>query len=128
MPDKPDILTKRHWDWPWPFKWVPRSWTSVQWGPPKKMWGTQARKRKPVGQEYWSPTPIGEPSSWQASGYPNGKWPGVPLYFAVSFGKDKRGWFRHFRIGLRYDDVDKYSTWSVATRKFPSSGERDTST
>lgn len=92
------------------------------------MWGTQARKRKPVGQEYWSPTPIGEPSSWQASGYPNGKWPGVPLYFAVSFGKDKRGWFRHFRIGLRYDDVDKYSTWSVATRKFPSSGERDTST
>lgn len=125
-----DILDKKHWDYPWPFKWIPRKWTAVKWGPPKKLWGTQARKRKPVGQAYWSPTPIGEASSWQISHYPMapGKWSKFPLYFAVSFGNDRSRWYRHFRVGLRYDDVDKYSTWSVATRRYPSDTERDTST
>lgn len=127
MGDEPEILKKTHWDWPKPFRWIPRSWTAVQWGAPKKILGDQIRKRKPVGQEYWAPAPIGEPQSWQLSRYPEA--PGIlkylPLYLAFT---NKRG--RHFRMGLRWDDVDSYSTWSIATRKFPISdtGDRDTST
>lgn len=127
-----DILDKKHWDYPWPFKWIPRKWTAVKWGPPKKLWGTQARKRKPVGQAWWSPKPVGEPNSWIVCFYPEA--PGVmrrvPLYFAWSGGKAKDGWYRHIRVGLRYDDVEKqpYSTWSIATRRYPSDSERDTST
>jgi hypothetical protein len=125
----PEILKQRHTDWPWPFKWVPRSWTAVRWGPPKMIWGDQIRKRKPVGQDRWAPAPIGEPSSFQVSRYPGAPGPlkYLPLYLAISLPKDTNGWYRHFRLGCRWDDVDGYCTWSIAMRRYPVSGERETS-
>lgn len=124
-----NILDKKHNDWPWPFKWVPRRWTAVLWGPPKMKWGNQKKRRKTVEMTYWSPKPIGEPNSWQISTYPYapGRWKRIPIYFAWSGSVDKKGEFRHYRIGLRYDDIDGYATWSIATRKYPKDGERDTS-
>lgn len=134
------------------FAWVPRGWTAFSWGTPSLEAGNQARIRldKKSGQP--GPGPIGEHGSWQISEFPDAPWwlpmpwlaafycavwaPGLwkllaaaavpfcPYYMALT----TRGG-RHFRIGPRWDDVDGYVEWpSIATRKFPSEGERDTST
>jgi hypothetical protein len=49
------------------------------------------------------------------------------VYLAISLPKDTNGWYRHFRLGCRWDDVDGYCTWSIAMRRYPVSGERETS-
>ena len=109
----------KHTDFPWPLKWVPRSWTAFCWdGPPTMLFGNQKEKRiGPDGR--LGPAPIGEPSSFQVS------W---PLYFAFSLGKKKDGKFRHFRVGFRWDDVWGAYILSLATRRYTGERIEDTST
>lgn len=128
MPDSalPPHMRKSHGDWPWPFSKVPRGWTAFDWGPPKQVAGDQRRITK---EGY--PKPIGEPGSFQLSIYPGAPWWAKPLAWYVAYsgfvGED--GNYRHFRLGTRFDDVDNYCTiLSIATRKFPENGDRDTST
>lgn len=75
------------------------------------------------------PKPIGEPGTWQFSIFPDAPrwaWP-VAWYFAFSGKAGADGWFRNFRVGARYDNVDNYTDWpSLASRRFPEDGERDT--
>lgn len=129
MPDSalpPHLRGKKHWDWPKWLQWVPRGITAFKWGPPKLVFGDQIKRA-----EGGYPKPVGEPDSWQFSVYPGAPWWAKPFawYVACSGSTGKDGSFRHFRLGSRWDDVDDYVTiLSVATRKFPSEGERDTST
>ena len=105
MPDSalpPHLRGTKHWDYPKGLKWVPRGWTSFDWGSPKLLAGNQEnRKLAPEGR--WAPAPIGERGSWQVSRFPGAPWPlcWLPLYVAFT---TKTG--RHFRIGARWDDVD----------------------
>ena len=113
----PDHLkTAKHWDWPWPFKWVPRSWTAFCFGkrPPRKLWGNQKRLRLYRKWGVWGLAPIGEPDSFLVA------W---PPFVGVTF---KSGW--HIHLGFRPDDVDCYYALSVLRRWYPAEGERDTST
>jgi len=128
MPDSalpPHLRGLRHGDFPPGLRWVPRGWTAWNWGEPRKIIGTQQR------EEPWGvPAPIGEPASWQVSIYPDAPWWAWPVawYVAFSWKAGADGWFRHFRAGARYDSVDSYAVWpSIATRRFPVKGERDTS-
>lgn len=124
LPEK--LQEARHWDWPWPLSLIPRAWTSFDWGPPKQIAGDQMLRA-----EGGYPKPIGEPRSWQLSVYPGAPWWAKPFawYVAYSGKAGKDGNYRHFRLGTRWDDVDNYCTiLSIASRKFPVDGERDTST
>jgi hypothetical protein len=76
-------MSDLHNDWPWPFKYIPRSWTS--WpsnNPPKQLLGNV----NVAGGEH-----LDEP----APGHWDIAWP--PYFALVTSGK----WF--FRIGIRYD-------------------------
>lgn len=77
-----------------------------------------------------APAPIGEPGSWQVASYPGAPWWArkIPIYFAVSFARATDGRHWHAHIGLRWDDVDGYSTLSVMRRRYNADGETDTST
>ncbi len=111
----PHLRDAKHWDWPKPLQWVPRSWTSFCFGGrvPKLLAGNQTRTRmNAIGVH--APAPIGEPGSWQIS------W---PPYIALT---TRSG--RHFRLGLRWDDVDDYYALTAASRVYPPEGESDTST
>lgn len=103
MPDSalpPNLQGKRHWDYPWPLKWVPRAWTSFKWGKPKKVFGNQADVK-----------PIGDRGTWQVSRYPDGPWWAWYFAFTTSGGL-------HFRVGARYDDVDDYTDFpSIAVKR-----------
>ncbi len=126
MPDSalpPHLQGKKHWDWPKFLQWVPRGWTAVDWGKPKKLLGNQPYEGDII-------KPIGSPKTWQISYYPDAPWYAKPfsIYMAYS-GKAKDGEYRHYRIGARFDDVDSYTNlFALATRKFPIEGDRDTST
>lgn len=114
-----------HWDYPKWLRWVPRGWTSFKWKP-KQIAGSQ-RKVTADGL----PKPIGESGSWQLSVYPEAPWWAKPFawYVAYSGEAGDDGMYRHFRFGSRWDDIDDYVTiLSVATRKYPAEGERDTTT
>ena len=76
------------------------------------------------------PKPIGPTGTWQFSYYPGAPWWAWPIawYWAWSGSVGEDGWYRHWRLGARYDDVDSYCQWpTFATRRFPQEGERDTS-
>lgn len=117
------LQNKAHNDWPWPFSYIPRSWTAFCLGAPELLWGTQKERRIwPDGTI--GPAPIPERGTWQVSGYPDKFLLNFPLYFAVTF---KNGW--SFRIGARGDDVDGYVQFpSVAFRKYSGDRIQDTST
>lgn len=128
MPDSALPLHLRgtpHWDYPKPFKWIPRGWTSFDWGPPSIIVGDQEDLRS----DHWGrvgPAPIGERGSWQISRFPGAPWyvRWLPLYLAFT---TKGG--RHFRIGARWDDVDNYTTFpTIASRKYEGGDLQDTST
>jgi len=123
MKEKPQILDRRHNDWPFPFSLIPRRWTAFNWGKPVMVRGNQRDIRN------FAPAPVGEADSFQVSRYPDApKW-AKPFawYFAWSGKVKPDGWYRHWRIGGRYDDIDDYVQFpSLATRRFPAMGERDT--
>ncbi len=76
----PDNLKgKKHEDWPWPFSLIPRDWTAFC-GP------------APSDPNY---KPVPSPGKTSSTVW--------PPYFATT---TQDGW--HFRIGARWDDVDKY--------------------
>jgi len=155
MPDSalpPNLKGKRHWDFPWGLRWVPRGWTAFSWGVPELWAGNQKRTRRQRGLGEEGPAPVGEPGSWQVGEFIRAAWwiaaPWAAAPFVVTFAP---GWWkllalialpfapvyiaftlkggRHFRIGPRWDDVNGYVEWpSIGTRKFPKDGERDTST
>lgn len=125
LPEK--LRGTKHWDFPPGLRWIPRAWTSYQWGKPKMLLGNQKEVRKDA------PAPIGEANSWQLSFYPAAPWwaklTGLAFYAAYSGGRGEDGKFRHYRIGCRWDDVDSYSTiLSVASRKYTGENSQDTST
>lgn len=130
MPDSalpPHLKGTKHWDYPKWLQWVPRAWTSYDWGKPKMLLGDQKEQRA------GAPAPIGEAGSFQVSYYPKAplwaKLTGLAFYAACSGAKGKDGKFRHYRVGTRYDDVDDYATiLSVASRKYTGGDEQDTST
>lgn len=121
MSPLPDHLVKeKHWDWPWPFRCIPRKWTAFDWGSPKKVLGNQKSEKD------GAPLPIGEKRSWQFSRYPNAPlgWKWAAWYVSLTL---KNG--RHFRIGARWDDVDGYVQWpAVASRVYTGEAVQDTST
>jgi hypothetical protein len=81
------------------FRWIPRGWTTFDWGRPALLAGNQ------VNALHRSPKPIGERGSYQISTYPDLPAPlcWVPLYFAFTLPNGV-----HFRLGARWDDVDAY--------------------
>jgi hypothetical protein len=106
----PDHLSdKDHWDYPGPLQWVPRGWTTYDWGQPAMLVGNQVKAKD------GSPLPIGERGSYQLSVYPELPVPfcWVPIYFAFTLPNGL-----HFRMGARWDDVDAYVNLpSVAIKK-----------
>lgn len=79
------IPTGPHSDWIWPFSLIPRKWTAIpRENPPLKLMGTAPPDK-----------PIPDPGDWIINYW--------PPYFAF---QTKGGW--HFRIGARWDNVDKY--------------------
>lgn len=119
------LADQKHWDWPWPFKYIPRSWNAVCWGAPKKIFGNQTPEDGVL-------KPIGQPNTFQFSYYPQAPWwakiTGLAFYAAYSGDRKEDGKYRHFRLGGRYDDVDDYTNLlSFATRRYQG-GIEDTST
>ncbi len=114
------ILDEKHADYPWPFSLIPRSWTAFKWGPPVLVKGANILPRDLVYVSYAmriSPKPITSPGSWQLSHFPDGPW--FAWYFAISGFRKPDGFFRHFRIGARWDSVDNYVQFpSLATRRY----------
>lgn len=121
MPDSalPEHLRgKRHNDFPWPLKWVPRGWTAFKWGKPRLVSGYvnpwHHAEQDDLVQAFGDgphPKPITSPGTWQLSRFPGGPW--WAWYFAFT----TRGG-THFRIGARWDDVDGYVEWpSVAVKR-----------
>jgi len=114
------LATARHWDWPWPFSKIPRKWTAFDWGEPELLWGNTTNFKE------CAPKPIPYPGEWAIFEFPDAPWWMMWAAWGVAVTL-KSG--RHFRFGARWDDVDNYCQFpSVAVRKFPPSGERDTST
>lgn len=120
-------MRKSHGDWPWPFSYIPRGWTAFRWGKPKMLLGNQKEVRDGAA------APIGEANSWQLSWYPDAPWwakiTGLAFYAAYSGKRGEDGMYRHYRIGARYDDVNRYTTiLSAASRKYDGTDAQDTST
>src|SRR5215471_6690100 len=94
-----------HSDWIWPLRYVPRRWTIVCGNPPQKTLGTTPlRTAQFHGLQFRYPQPIPPPGYWHFTTW--------PIYFGIS---TRSGW--HFRIGVRYDDIDGYYTWPSLTIK-----------
>jgi hypothetical protein len=116
----------KHWDWPWPFKYIPRGWTAFKWGLPTMKWC-----HIPDGKDWYidtafHPKPITSPGTWQISRFPNGPW--FAWYFAYSGRRGPDGKYRHFRIGARWDNVDNYVEFpTIAMRRYTGQSE-DTGT
>ena len=105
-----------HRDYPKFLRWIPRSWTSFNWGVPVKMAGNQKRVRIDGKLQTEGPSPVGEWGSWQISKFPNAPWFAkyIPAYLAFT---TKKGF--HFRIGARWDDVDGYTTIpTIAVKRY----------
>lgn len=106
----PEHLRDRpHEDWPFPFSLIPRAWTAYKWGPPKKLFGNQQ-----TIDDQGAPKPIGPPGTWQVSYYPEApkEWALFNWYVALT---TKKG--IHYRLGTRWDDIDKYCTILSVARK-----------
>jgi hypothetical protein len=132
------ILDKRHGDWPWPFSLIPRRWTAFDWRKPELVRGN-LRPQDYVytwqldvlapgeykARRIFAPKPITGPQTWQISRFPRGPW--WAWYFAWSGERKEDGWFRHFRIGARWDDVDNYVQFpSVAWRRYSGDDSQNT--
>jgi hypothetical protein len=106
----PDHLAHReHWDYPGPLQWIPRGWTTYDWGEPSLLLGNQTHAMN------GAPKPIGERGSFQVSNFPELPVPfcWLPLYVAATFPNGV-----HFRLGARWDDVDDYVNLpSIALKK-----------
>lgn len=114
------LQNKRHDDWIWPFKLIPRAWTAYKWGKPQEQYGNL----NPDSPSDYSfivdtydelfhdfPKPITGLGTWQLSNFPFG--PRFAWYFAFT---TKKG--LHFRIGARWDDVDNYVEFpSIAIKR-----------
>ncbi len=142
MPDSalpPNLKGKKHWDWPWPLSYVPRGWTAFKWGRPVLLWGN-------IGA-WWqtapafdlklglrpAPKPISPRGTWQVSRFPGAPWWAWPaLFISISGSKlDKKGKYRNYRIGARWDDVNDYVNWvpfMPSSRKYSGDDSQDTST
>lgn len=105
-----NLRGKRHTDYPWGLRWIPREWTAFDWGVPRLVYG---------GTNSWAPTgsipmqapkPINPPGGWQLSRFEDGPW--FAWYFAFT---TKKG--IHYRIGARWDDVDNYVEFPTIARK-----------
>ena len=75
--------------------------------------------------------PIGGPSTFQVSWYPESPWwakiTGLAFYAAYSGKRGGDGMFRHYRLGTRRDTVDNYSPiLSVASRKYTGDDKQKT--
>jgi hypothetical protein len=108
---RPEILNKKHADFPKLLRWIPRSWTAWLGDPPRKLAGNAPniicphyRVEYPGGCDELYPKPIPDPGHW---------WFGLPLYFAI---ETQTGW--HFRIGFRYDDVDSYYALTFTIKRY----------
>lgn len=100
------LKNRRHDDWLWPFSYIPRAWTSFNWGKPKLLIGNI--------DSFTPPKPITDPNTWQLSYYPNAPlWAKfIAWYIAYSFPRNKKtNKFRQFRLGARWDNVDNYINW-----------------
>lgn len=122
------ILDQKHNDYVWPFSLLPRSWTAFKWGVPLLVKGRNILPRDLVfdsASQSICPKPITSPGSWQLSRFPNGPW--FAWYFAFSGWRKPDGFFRHFRIGARWDDVDGYTQFpSIATRRYDGTNNQRT--
>ena len=98
-------ISGRHDDWPWPLSSVPRRWTAVSGNPPRKTFGTTPLTRAEFnGRQFRYPKPIPPAGRWHFTIW--------PLYFGMT---THSGW--HFRLGVRYDDIDGYYSWPSVTLK-----------
>lgn len=116
MPLPKHLEKARHSDWIFPFSYIPRAWTAVDWGEPKKLLGNQPLEGGIL-------KPIGPAQTWQISYYPKAplwaKITGLAFYVAYSGKRGEDGKFRHFRCGTRRDNIDGYSTiLSIASRRY----------
>lgn len=94
------IPNGRHDDWPWPFSYIPRRWTAFDSDiPPVKLCGTETDPHLDIPEQ----------GKWVIAGVGEIK---LPLYFALTTNS---GW--HFRIGIRYDFLDRYYTFPSFTIK-----------
>lgn len=112
-----------HWDWPGPFRKIPRGWTAFKWGTPRLLAGNlwPVDFKQLVGLP--APFPITSRGTWQLSYFPGAPCFLVGLYFAFTL---RNGW--HFRIGARWDDVDNYVQWpTIARRHYTGEAIQDTS-
>lgn len=118
LPD--NLKGKKHNDWPWGIRWVPRAWTAfyVPWKP-IKMLGNQEPRWIHVHPDHpdqvyavWGYDPVPLNDQWSIQGIKLFSWlPYLPLYFTVV----KFHW--HFRIGIRWDSVDDYFVQDIALTK-----------
>jgi len=120
----PDHLKDEiHKDWPFPFKYVPRAWTSFAWGKPELVHEKNLDPTKDFDRG--APKPITSRGSFQISVYPDAPsyWTWAAWYVAYTF-KDGH----QFRIGARWDNVDNYVTWPTfpTTRVYKEDGNQDT--
>jgi hypothetical protein len=97
-------------------RWIPRNTTSrclVE--PPQMIFGSKDHRRSKSGRGIVGPSPIGERGQWQMSAVQVRK--GWPFYFFYFAATTEAG--MHYRIGVRWDDVDDhYIIFSIARRNF----------
>ena len=85
------LRDKKHDDWLWPFKYIPR-WVNA-FGGQGPVWGGEGEK----------PIPPAGKQGWHLYDKKTGWW---RPYYAFTFKIFK--WHLHFRVGFRWDDVDFY--------------------
>jgi hypothetical protein len=114
LPD--NLKGKKHNDWPWGLRWVPRAWTAfaVPWYPQKLIGNQQPRSilvHPNTPQQYLVLTydPVPKNGYWSIQTIKLFSWlPYLPLYFTIV----QFHW--HFRIGIRWDSVDNYYVPDIA--------------
>jgi len=110
LPD--NLKGKRHDDYPWPFKYIPRAWTSfkVDWAP-IVLFGNMTAKPQVCGFD--APDPVGKPGEWSLQGVKLFKsFPYLFMYYTFTTPLNW-GWIGgiHHSFGMRFDTVDNY--WQV---------------
>jgi hypothetical protein len=86
------LQDKKHDDWLWPFKYIPRSWTAFCGDPPRKLFGNQETTAVAVGGRlFFYCKPVPQPGEWHIN------W---PPYVAFT---TKSRW--SFRVGARWNDA-----------------------
>jgi len=99
------LQNRPHEDWTFPFKYIPRAWTSFKLSqPPKLLFGRKvldwtSRKYTSTGVSLAGPDPT-QKSKWAFAF----SW---PFHFTISFGST--GYY--MRVGFRWDTIDEYYTF-----------------